>query len=158
MAQPRKIKTQTGELVDEGNKPGPGPGELGEQPMPEFPPDIHRIPAPGGPGDIGEAPAPDINPGRGRETPRERGGGGVAPRRPSEPDPMAGSSFQSGMGGPGVLPFQPMPGPQGGMAQGGLFGSMGGLKGGGLGVPLDPTSNAASDPIDTLIQLLMRGR
>jgi hypothetical protein len=42
--------------------------------------------------------------------------------------------------------------------RGALFGSQGGLKGGGLGVPLDPVANQQSDPIATLIKLLNGGQ
>ncbi len=38
-----------------------------------------------------------------------------------------------------------------------MFGSSGGLKGGGLGMPFDPTSNQKSNPIDTLLQQLLGG-
>ncbi len=93
-------------------------------------------------------------PGRGGEAPRERSN--ATPRRPSEPTPQAGSSFVAG-----VQPFSPMQASAsiGSMATPklrGLFGSAGGLQGGGLGQPLDPVSNQASDPIDTLIQMLMK--
>jgi hypothetical protein len=80
----------------------------------------------------------------------------AAPQRPEEPTPMAGST-QMGSS-EGVLPFQPMGGPSPSTLakpQSSLFGSMGGLQGGGLGVPLDPTPNAASDPITNLIQMLL---
>jgi hypothetical protein len=112
-------------------------------------------------------------PGRGEEGPRERpsggGGGGtaVAPRRPSEPTSQAGSQFSNPQPlGPaaqqGVLPFAPMPQANVGSFatpnQGGLYGSAGGLQGGGLGVPFDPISDAASDPISGLLELLMQGR
>jgi hypothetical protein len=98
-------------------------------------------------------------PGRAGEGPRERQNGGSAtPRRPSTPTPQAGSSFTAPQG---VQPFQPMQssGSIGSMATPrlrGLFGSLGGLQGGGLGQPLDPISNQASDPIDTLIQMLTK--
>lgn len=85
----------------------------------------------------------------------------ATPARPTVPTPMAGSSFQPPQG---VQPFAPMAGPGAASlvkpASRGLYGGMGGLTGGGLGMPSDPTSNAASNPIDTLIQLLTlkRGR
>ena len=109
--------------------------------------------------------------GRGGETPRERskpggGAGGAAPTRPRSPQPMAGSTFQAGMGGGmgsgGVMPFDPMGGSPdvGSLATPrlrGLFGGAGGLTEGGLGVPLDPTSDLESDPISTLLKLLQGG-
>ena len=66
----------------------------------------------------------------------------------------------------GVVPFEPLAGPNPGsfanpMAQrrsGGLYGMAGGLKGGGLGMALDPTSDQKSDPITTLIKALLGGR
>jgi hypothetical protein len=70
------------------------------------------------------------------------------------PTPMAGSTMSPG----GTLPFSPLSGPKPvqlvkprGSA---LFGSMGGLQGGGLGLALDPTSDQASDPITTLMKIL----
>ena len=97
--------------------------------------------------------------GRGMETSRERGMGGgsnVAPRQPAEPTPMAGATMQA----PSPQMFEPM-GRESNVRLtssmgGGLYGKSGGLQGGGLGVPFDPTSNAQSDPISTLLQLLMR--
>jgi hypothetical protein len=70
---------------------------------------------------------------------------------------MAGS-----VGPTGPQTFSPLPGarpvqmvkPMGSA----LYGSMGGLQGGGLGLPLDPTSDQASDPIETLMKLLGGGR
>ena len=41
---------------------------------------------------------------------------------------------------------------------GGLFGAMGGLKGGGLGVPQNPFGGTPNDSIGNLIQLLMQGQ
>lgn len=67
----------------------------------------------------------------------------------------SGSSFQAG--GPGS-PSGYNPGqmvtPQAG---GGLFGGMGGLKGGGLGVPFQPGNPALSNPISLLMNLLQNG-
>ena len=115
-------------------------------------------------------------PGRGGETPRERedskgdvslrtlgGSSMAAPPRPKTPTPMAGSTFSPGAAQPpsGVTPFNPMRGPSPvGMArsQGQMYGALGGLKGGGLGLPLDPISDQQSDPISTLMQLLQKGR
>jgi hypothetical protein len=69
---------------------------------------------------------------------------------------MAGSAFQ------GVIPFDPLPGNGPGAmlrsSSNGMFGSMGGLKGGGLGVPLDPVSDQKSDPINDLINMLTQGK
>ena len=141
-------KAQGGQLV--------GPSELPVEPMPNMdepapPPEVTmRGPAQAGP----------VNPiGRGEETPRERGEAQAALRRPSEPTPMAGDSFQAPSGG--VTPFSPMRTPSLGSlatpSQGGLYGSLGGLQGGGLGVPLDATPDAASDPITMLIKLLSQG-
>lgn len=91
------------------------------------------------------------------ESPRERGASATL-RRPSAPSPMAGSTFQAGTPAPqGVMPFQPMDGADASMLAhpaGSLFGKAGGLQGGGLGLPLDPTSNQASDPIQLLMKLL----
>lgn len=85
-------------------------------------------------------------------------GGQATTSRPRTPTSMAGSvsPVQSGM-----QPFNPMgdmstsSGPQ--MALGRLFGQAGGLKGGGLGVPLDPTSNQMSDPINQLLKMITGG-
>lgn len=150
MAQARRLKGpfQEEDIPPENGPQGPSP-EMptpGDQPYPEFP-DVTNVPDNGA--------GSDFPTGRGNETPRDRIGN-VAPRKPMEPSPMAsqGSSMQAPM--PGVLPFKPLPGPMMGTTQGRLFGSMGGLKGGGLGLPLDPISDVASDPIDTLIQLLMK--
>ena len=87
---------------------------------------------------------------------------GIAPRRPDQPTPHAGASET--LGGPMPMPsmapepFSPMGMPMtsklarpGG---GSLYGSAGGLQGGGLGVPFDPTSDLESDPISTLMMLL----
>lgn len=112
---------------------------------------------------------PPIDSQRAGETSRERDvnrrapGGMPTPGRPSTPTPMAGSTFQPGTegGAGGVMPFNPMRGPSAASmvsSRGALFGSQGGLQGGGLGVPLDPTSNSQSDPISTLISQLMKMR
>lgn len=94
-------------------------------------------------------------------------------RRPSEPTPAAASPAQ-----PSIMPFQPLASPPpSAMAapveskplgspdvsrlspgKSSYFGSMGGLKGGGLGVPLDPLSNQSSDPIDSLLSMLKNKR
>jgi len=101
---------------------------------------------------------------RGSESPRERAGEqGEGPstqatlRRPSTPTPMAGSVSDGPTGAPsGVVPFNPLPGPGNNtLAGGGLFGRSGGLQGGGLGVPLDPTSNNASPSITDLLKMLL---
>lgn len=162
MAQARKLRGPFQEEdapQDNGpmpDFPNPGMGDLGEAPLPEAPPDVRARAYPNpGQGDLGPA-GIDPRTGRGDETARERGNNPVAPKKPTEPSPMAstGSTMQAPM--PGVLPFKPLPPPQGNPVGGGLFGSMGGLKGGGLGLPLDPVSDVASDPIDTLMQLLMK--
>lgn len=110
----------------------------------------------------------DPHGGQSGETPRERPQ--FTPPTPHAPDPMTGQPG-GGMTPPPMQPFPPMQGnpvealitPGGGPMSAGagpqrrsLFGSMGGLKGGGLGVPLDPTSNQSSDSIQSLIQSLMR--
>lgn len=104
------------------------------------------------------------------ETPRERTSlrsvAQMSPRSPRQPSPVAMSGAM-----PGVLPFEPMGDTTDmGMAAPGsqvfgsvrrrnpaLFGSLGGLQGGGLGTPFDPTPNEASDPI-TLLMKLMGGQ
>lgn len=110
----------------------------------------------GGQGGMTGGPSPG-QPSRGSESPRERQGTAV-PRRPMEPTPMAGSASPASGG---LQPFQPMGSPSvGSMATPrlrGLFGSSGGLQGGGLGVPLDPTSNDASPDISSLIAQLLKG-
>lgn len=105
-----------------------------------------------GPGDIaGEraGTSPRENPTLGGGVNMRSPGGQATPGRPMSPTPMAGS----------VMPFQPMGSPSPASLtrprSGNLYGSMGGLQGGGLGLPLDPTSNQKSDPISTLLQLLM---
>jgi hypothetical protein len=116
-------------------------------------------------------PAPDVN----RDEPKASGPGeqvgtynepGATPPRPRTPSPQAGQSqvqapppaAPSG----GLMPFSPLPSPSvGSMATPrlrGLYGSQGGLTGGGLGVPLDPQSNQASDPIETLLSTLTSKR
>ena len=124
------------------------------------------------------APAPDLGgidvsgnipeSGRGGESPRERGGGGdtsggAAPPRPHSPAPQAGSGAlpPSGQGG-GLGPFSPMPSAPGvslakPRGMGSLYGSAGGLQGGGLGLPFDPVSNQKSPDIGGLLELLKRG-
>ena len=101
------------------------------------------------------------------ETPRERPGS--APGQPMEPTPAGGAPAPASTG---QGPFMPLPSPgtakmalPGGTAAGPvqsqrrkLFGQSGGLLGGGLGVPLDPMSNDVSDPITSLIQLLLHGQ
>lgn len=156
MAIPKKLKL--GQEADEpqADFQGGDQSDLGEAPPYEVPPDVRARQIPNLPSQDDLTQFDPTRPGRGAETPRERGNTPAAPRKPMSPDPMAaagGSTFQAG-----VLPFKPLPGPMGSSPSGSLFGSMGGLKGGGLGIPLDPVSDVASDPIDTLIQLLMRGR
>jgi hypothetical protein len=87
----------------------------------------------------------------------ERGapGGEATPTQPMTPSPVAGV--------PPVKISHPMPGPNPQAmtstlrGKGGYFGGQGGLTGGGFGLPFDPTSNAASDPITTLLQKLLGG-
>lgn len=109
----------------------------------------------------------------------------AAPARPSQPSPSAGAQQEQPAPTPQptsrLIPFTPMGG-SGGAADAGtltspggglssstasigssaspqlrsLFGSQGGLRGGGLGVPLDPVSNQMSDPISLLIEQLMK--
>lgn len=105
------------------------------------------------------------------ETPTERGqipgAGGGAPRAGS-PFPHAAPSQPmtpdtSGTGSVSVPPttFQPLPSYNPGSLvtsqAGGLAGSLGGLKGGGLGVPLQPSNPALDNPISLLISLLQNG-
>lgn len=101
--------------------------------------------------------------GRASETPRMRqpqpnqptgagpgDGARATPGQPRVPTPVSAT--------PGVLPFKPMPS-GGNMAQPrlrGLYGSLGGLQGGGLGVPLDPTPNEVSDPLALLAPILAK--
>lgn len=115
---------------------------------------------------------------QGSEGPRENfGSRSIA----TPPSPQAPAPFSAAPGGgavppPPMAPFDPLPSnplgdiispggpsPYGGPAAAGagpqrrsLFGTLGGLKGGGLGVPLDPVSNASSDPIDSLLSSLQR--
>lgn len=62
----------------------------------------------------------------------------------------------------GIIPFKPMGSTMGSSmaspASKGLYGAAGGLKGGGLGVPLDPVSDAASSPIDLLMEMFTSQR
>lgn len=161
--------------------------QLGTLPqvLPDEGPNGSSMRHPDGSGGINqEVPNPIDPQGRLGETPRERlpvpprggeepwkaysgdpsGGGEQAhgaqgtPDMPDQPSPVAGSTFTAPSG---LTPFNPMSSPDvGSMATPklrGLFGSSGGLTGGGLGVPLDPQSNQASDPISTLIKLLSGG-
>ena len=83
-----------------------------------------------------------------------------APDRPNSPTPMAGSQ--------GPLPSMPTVNPpmEGSGTQGssrlrgpGLFGSQGGLQGGGVGAPMGPSNSDQSDPLSMLIkQLLSQGQ
>ena len=121
---------------------------------------------------------PTPQPARSAEGPRENAVDRIQAtrRRPAEPSPMSGSFFTAGGGREapmgGVRPFTPMgdtngtdlASPMGGdvgvtrRSPVALFGSLGGLQGGGLGVPLDPMSNATSDPISSLIESLLKGK
>lgn len=100
---------------------------------------------------------------RSGETPRE----GATLKRPSAPTSMAGSTFTAGasQGAPGAsmrpIPFAPLGSPDVGQMvnpQGHMYGRQGGLQGGGLGLPLDPTPNEESDPINLLMKLLSGGQ
>jgi hypothetical protein len=89
-------------------------------------------------------------------SPADNSGGdagyGATPVQPRQPTPRAGSSFLSTAAGP--VSGGAMSG-IGGMASPslrGLFGNAGGLKGGGLGIPLDPVSNVKSDPMQLLAE------
>lgn len=108
--------------------------------------------------------------GQSSESPRERVMTS-APRMPSEPTPQAGAAGPALDASSGVIPFAPMAGsgpeaqvqPQGPAPVSGvslrgssLFGSSGGLTGGGLGIPQDPTTRANNGSIDGLIQLIQR--
>jgi len=130
------------EMMGGGERAG-GEGRFGEGPR-ERP-----RPVPGG-----------ALPGPGPMTPQPYGAN-AAPEMPHSPTPQAGSTFTSGgTDGGGIIPFPPMGSADvGSMATPklrGLFGSAGGLQGGGLGVPLDPISNQQSDPISSLIESLMQ--
>jgi hypothetical protein len=142
-------------------------------PEPEAAPDaiLRQFEGPGG--DILNHNLPDYADARESESPRLRSrGGNATPSRPSSPTPMAGSvSTQDGpnMVGAdmGLLPFEPMGGMDDSMMtqpigsgqqlrRSSLFGSLGGLQGGGLGAPLDPVPNEELD-IKTLLEKLMGG-
>lgn len=88
--------------------------------------------------------------------------GGITstPRAPSVPTPMAGAASPAMDSSAGVIPFTPMTGPDPVStitAQSPtLYGSQGGLTGGGLGIPQDPTSRANNNSIEGLIQLLQQ--
>jgi hypothetical protein len=154
MAQLRKLSLETGMEQDDpmgGNDAGMTPPPAGMTPAP---------PQTGEPPDVSQE-------GRSETTPREnqppQGAAPVTstPKKPAEPSPMAGSSFQP----PpiqGVQPFAPLPSQPGvSLAKSrsqALYGSSGGLQGGGLGVPFDPVSDAQSDPISGLLQMLMKSK
>lgn len=127
------------EVPDKGKIPGMHEGRFGESPRERPQPGLGGGGPHGGPPQLGAVPTP---PG------------------PTEPVPMGG------LMPPPMEPFAPMPSqdpgslinPAGaGPQRRSLFGSMGGLKGGGLGVPLDPVSNQESDPITMLLQKLRGG-
>jgi hypothetical protein len=164
-------------ITGESQIPGVRDTKVGLGGLPEGGGDDVLPPAnPGGGGKSGND-MPDTHFGRFGETPRERTPGvhggppplgpQATPPSPTEPIPMSG---QPGGGmtppPPPMEPFDPMASdpnafisPAGaGPARRSLFGSMGGLKGGGLGVPLDPVSNESSDPIQGLIQALLQKR
>lgn len=110
------------------------------------------------------------------EKPRSRppsgpvGGPEAAPPRPDSPTPMAGSVQQPDLPAStaGVLPFEPMGDTMGSLSSmaapttsrlrgSGLYGDLGGLQGGGLGVPFDPVADEDSDPINLLMKLMGGG-
>lgn len=106
------------------------------------------------------------------ETPAERGqipgAGGGAPRAgspmPHGAPPQSMTPDTSGTGSVTIgspSTFQPLPSYNPGSLvtsqAGGLAGSLGGLKGGGLGVPLQPSNPALDNPISLLISLLQKG-
>lgn len=180
MALPRRYLPNGSNPFDDSEGPmGPvrrsPTGNLGQAQAPPLAPEGDDLQWQGAPGQSGETPreregakqkGPTTDFGRFGEAPRERpGGGDAAPPQPRTPTPQAGSVGPSP--GPAPMPpqpFSPMPQqapvaslarPMGG--SGSLYGGLGGLKGGGLGVPLDPISNQASDPISTLLKLLQGG-
>lgn len=165
MARLRNDPNNPGNIYGQGAGPdpsGPDPDILGSifggaaaQQAPNQPNAQERPPIEiGASGTPGSAPA-GAETGRSSEGPRERmpGGAMTAPGKSMYPSSMAGTTFS------GPVPFDPMSGgdlsPMAMPKQGGLYGSLGGLQGGGIGVPLDPASNAASDPISTLIEALL---
>lgn len=98
--------------------------------------------------------------GQGQETPHDRGqvggqsgvGGNATLRRPTAPTPQAGSTMTAGASmRPPLMPFTPM----GDTSTSSLLGGAGGLKGGGLGVPMTPHPGAQNQDISGLIQMLM---
>lgn len=139
-----------------------GPDRIG------IPPGEHELPMEDH-GVIDPGISPPRREGQGSESPRERDafgtgvGGNATPRRPMAPTPMAGTAS--------LQPFQPMSDAPAGMMAGAgmgagsvlrrpgggsLFGSMGGLKGGGLGMPLDPTNAAQNQDVSGLLQMLLK--
>lgn len=108
--------------------------------------------------------------GQSSQSPRERlnvpglmapGGtsGGATPARPRSPQPEGGV-FTATAPGPvqGAAPAIPGIGSGMGTRLRGLFGSQGGLQGGGLGLPMQTSNNAASDPIETLLSTITSKR
>lgn len=135
----------------------PEPGRSSESPRERLPvpqPTPTRptspTPMPGSPDPLPQpepAPGPTIGEPAG---PPPGGGGPSGPPIPTINPPLGG--------GPSTDPTQPVPG-QAKLRGPSLFGSQGGLQGGGLGVPLNPTNSTQSDPISSLIkQLLQQGR
>lgn len=141
---------------------GPQPGGVVAPPKPDSV--LRQFEGPGG--DIDNHNLPNYREGRESTPPRLRTSGNATPKRPSSPTPMAGST-QMAMEHD-ILPFDPMRQPDQAMLaepigsgqqlrQAGLFGSLGGLQGGGLGTPFDPSPNEDVDMIETLLQKLMGG-
>lgn len=126
------------------------PGTPGNAPPP--PPDNGETEFPG--------PIPG-NPTPPRDEPRPGGAGAppgpgqATPRQPMEPTPDAGSTSP---GPQGPMPFNPLPGPDlaslGSPRRRGLFGGLGGLTEGGLGVPGNGGAQGP-DMISSLIQQLL---
>lgn len=150
----------------------PGDSPYGEEPLeqPFGPPT--RLPYPSGSYSPGKVLSPSEMPkheGEHSETPRERMpepsvdrmGPRPVPSRPSVPTPMAGSTMEL-PSTEGILPFTPLAGPdavsQASPVRRSLYGGQRGLTGGGLGVPLDPVSNDQSDPISSLIAMLLKNQ
>jgi hypothetical protein len=140
-------------------------GSFGSNQGPTAPPPAPPLQEP--PVSLGSSAGPGPEGGaRGGESPRERGAtmgappmGGNTGGQPTSMPPMAPSP----VAGQGLVPSAPLPGPNPQAltstlrGSGGMFGSQGGLQGGGFGLPFDPTSNQESDPISSLLKLLQKG-
>lgn len=110
-------------------------------------------------GGVGSLPEP---PQQHQQAPSPEGPITSTPRQPSAPTPAGGQTFQAGPPDVGTMqglqPFAPMQGPdaisQASPKLRSLYGSQGGLQGGGLGVP-GAASAATNDPIALLLQQLL---